>query len=130
MTRTLENLHCVLSYNVCGLYSKYIVLILFNNHKTQALFCRLKHLSFLCICSYLDEVPLRSGKVRVILADHQKLILMEIYAKESHPSKETIRKLSEVIGLSELKVEYWFCNQRRKDREKKSNLHVLICVPT
>ena len=56
---------------------------------------------------------------RSLLSEKQSSVLMESFVKDPYPTWDTLRNVSEVIGLSEQKVYRWFDEERSKERDNK-----------
>ena len=78
-------------------------------------------ISFLFILSFgcLDEKRTLFDKCHKYLDDHQRSVLQEWFAKDPYPKKDTIRNLSNVLGLDKRKVYNWFNIKRSTLRKKK-----------
>ena len=56
------------------------------------------------------------------LSVDEKLVLIQSFAKENYPSRNTIRNLAEVLGLSEQRVILWFAHKRETEKRKRIKL--------
>ena len=66
------------------------------------------------ICTFIGTKICYSAK--------QRSLLRKSFSKETYPSQDTLRNLSQMVGLSKHQVYQWFCNERRNERNKKIKL--------
>lgn len=70
---------------------------------------------------------------RTSLNDNQKSVLKQTFANSAYLTKETMKNLSQQLGLSEKTVSRWFSTKRRFSRKRlhgqpsSKNMHVYLC---
>ena len=62
---------------------------------------------------------LGEAQTRIHVSDEQKLMLRQSFAEEINPSLDTLRSLSEAVGLSEQRIHKWFSNERNRRKKKE-----------
>ena len=66
----------------------------------------------------------KASKTRTVFNDKQKTVLKQYFAENAYSTKETIKNVSQHLGLSEKSVSDWFSNQRQLSRKEFLAQHV------
>ena len=67
----------------------------------------------------LDEKQPLLDKRHQFLNDNQRSMLTQWFAKDLYPKQDTIRYLSDVLGVDKGKVYRWFITERKRLKKKK-----------
>ena len=67
----------------------------------------------------LDEKQASLDKNQQFLNDNQRSVLKQWFAKDPYPKRDTIRKLSDTLGVDKRKVYNWFNNERNRLKKNK-----------
>ena len=67
----------------------------------------------------LDDKQSFLDKRHIHFDDNQRLVLKESFAKDPYPTQDTIKILSDVLGVDKRKVRRWFSSERCRLRKKK-----------
>ena len=78
----------------------------------------------------LGGIRIKEHKSNRILNANEVSMLNQSFANNAYPTHDTVRNLTEALGVSADKVYSWFCCERAKRRKvqglKRGELHVVI----